>query len=250
MTSCESVEGCPTFLKVIRYPSSPYLTLPKAFVKSFSERIPENATLKTETGEHSWKLKVEKNGEDYCFTNGWCKVVKEVQLCVKEFVVFWIDNDDDDDDDDDEDVDHDNDDVDDVNVDDDDDGDDDDDDDDDDDEEEEEEEEEEDGNLWFQKLIGKSHKHIMWLPVKFVRAAGLESATTLKLKDHEGNEWMMDIKIDHGMRTQYRLSSGWSKFYNFHQLSEGDVCFFEFNKNEGILNLTKVLEKKNSKKGM
>lgn len=64
--------------------------MPKAFVKRFIEKIPENPTLKTTTGEHSWKLKFVKIGDDYCFADGWDQLVEDAQLGSKDIVVFWL----------------------------------------------------------------------------------------------------------------------------------------------------------------
>lgn len=52
--------------------------------------ISRNPTLVTETGDHSWRLEIVKIGEDYCFANGWEKLAKDVQLCIRDIVIFWL----------------------------------------------------------------------------------------------------------------------------------------------------------------
>ncbi|XP_071693681.1 uncharacterized protein [Rutidosis leptorrhynchoides] len=272
---CKPAEFCPSFYKVIRYRSSPHLFLPNAFVKRFLEKIPENPIIRTVAGDHCWKLKLVKIDDKYCFADGWVELVKDVKLGPKDMVVFWLvdpftfqasfldkhgcckdltfnktnahDNDDVANGHDHDDVadGHDNDDVADGHDHDDDaDG-----DDNDDENGVDDVEVLQDKYLCFQKTIEKSHIYIMWLPRKFVRAAGLEKETKIMLKDHEGKEWIMDIKIEiHGSITKHRLSSGWSKLRDYHQLSEGDICLFKFNKKEGVLNLTQVLKSKKAKK--
>ncbi|XP_071693680.1 uncharacterized protein [Rutidosis leptorrhynchoides] len=250
---CEPAEGCPSFFKVIRYRSSPYLFLPNAFVKKFSEKIPENSIFKAVAGDHCWKLKLVKIDDKYCFADGWVELVKDVKLGPKDMVVFWLvdpftfqasfldkhgcckdltfnkTNGDDNDDVADG---HDNDDVADGHGNDDENG-------------VDDVVHMQDKYLCFQKIIEKSHIYTMWLPTKFVKSAGLENETKIMMKDHEGKEWIMDIKIEvHGRKTKHRLSSGWSIFRDYHQLSEGDVCLFKFNKKEGVLNLTQVLKSK------
>ena len=65
-------------------------SLPVAFVNMYLNKIPKNPTLKTATREHSWRLKIKKIGEDYCFTHGWEKLVQEAQLRIKDILVFWL----------------------------------------------------------------------------------------------------------------------------------------------------------------
>lgn len=78
----------------------------------------------------------------------------------------------------------------------------------------------------------------------FVKAAGLENKTSIKMKDHEGNEWTLGILVERYHRIKYSLSTPWCKFRRYCQLSEGDVCFFKFDKKESVLNLTKVVRNK------
>lgn len=247
MATDSSEEGPPTFFKVVRYPSAPHLALPTAFVKRYLEKIPKNPILKTATGENSWRLKIKKIGEDYCFSNGWEKLAKDAQLHIMDIVFaslidaftfevsffdanghekdlplnntnFSGDNEDEvmpDEEDDDE-----------VMADEEDDGD----------------EVMPNENLCFQKVISeKSHRYAMGLPKKFVEAAELENKTGITMKDHEGKEWIMGLMAEkyHNRRS---LSSGWSLFRRYYKLSEGDICLFKFIKEEGVLSLAQVLK--------
>ncbi|KAI3812063.1 hypothetical protein L1987_16767 [Smallanthus sonchifolius] len=244
----EPEEGSPSFFKVIRYPSAPHLSLPKAFVRKFLEKIPRNPTLVTATGEHSWRLEFVKIGEDYCFAHGWEKLAEDVQLCIRDIVVFWLIDpstflvtflgtngcekdlpviktnfaDDDGDDD-----------VQDGNV----------------VGQSHDDEVMSDKNLCFEKVFSKkTFKYYMSLPKNFVKAAGLEHKKSIKLMDHEGKEWIMGIMAEQCSRIKYSLSKGWLMFRRHHKLSDGDVCEFMFNKKEDVLNLTRIIKTERSSK--
>ncbi|KAF5754831.1 putative transcription factor B3-Domain family [Helianthus annuus] len=226
-------ESTPSFFKVIRYPSAGYLSLPNAFVRRYFNKIPKNPTLVTATGEHSWRMKLVKIGEDYCFAHGWDELVKDAGLCSRDVVVFWLmdsrifrvsflgangcekyvpvnktsdvvkddgkcHND--------------------------------------------------DANLCFERVFGHgSFKYYMLLPIKFVKAAGLEHKESVKLKDHEGIEWTMRLTA-HGKKGSasvvYSLSAGWAMFRKHYKLSEGDVGTFTFDKQQGVINLTQLIKSK------
>ncbi|KAJ0825670.1 putative transcription factor B3-Domain family [Helianthus annuus] len=196
-------QSSPSFFKVIRHPSAAHLSLPNAFVRRYLEKIPKNPILVTATGNHSWRMKFVKIGEDYCFAHGWEDLVNDVGLCSRDIVVFWLidsftfhvtflgangcekhvpvikTNDVDDG-------------------------------------------EYHDKNLWFEKVFGrKSLGYYMPLPVKFVKAAGLEHKQHVKLKDHEGREWPMGIIVQRYTSPKYGLSAGWAVFRKYHNLSEG-----------------------------
>ncbi|KAI3698933.1 hypothetical protein L2E82_42863 [Cichorium intybus] len=89
-SSSEPKPGSPSFFKVVRYPSAPHLSLPIAFVRRYLDKIPKNPTLKTATGEHSWRLTFKKIGEDYCFAHGWEKLAKDAELRIRDILVFWL----------------------------------------------------------------------------------------------------------------------------------------------------------------
>ncbi|KAL8196501.1 hypothetical protein R6Q57_024796 [Mikania cordata] len=155
-----------------------------------------------------------KIGEDYCFAHGWEKLVKDVRLCIRDIVIFWLID-----------------------------------------------------SLTFKVMfLGANGCEIdfpfdktSWLlslflslfiqkyaslPMKFVRAAGLEHTKSIKLKDHQGKEWIMGILVERYSSTKYSLSAGWAKFRQHHNLSDGDVCIFTFNKEEGVLNITQMSKNK------
>ncbi|XP_024994883.1 uncharacterized protein LOC112528161 isoform X5 [Cynara cardunculus var. scolymus] len=207
MTTESSEEGPPSFFKVVRCPSAPHLALPTAFVKRYLEKIPKTPILKTATGESSWRLKIKKIGEDYCFSDGWEKLAKDAQLRIMDIVVVSL-------------IDPftfevaffdangcdkdlplnntkfsgDADDVDEVMSDEEDDGD----------------EVMPNENLCFQKVISeKSHRYTMTLPQKFVKAAELENRSGIRMKDHEGKEWIMGLLVE--------------KYHNRHSLSSAQV---------------------------
>ncbi|XP_024994880.1 putative B3 domain-containing protein REM15 isoform X2 [Cynara cardunculus var. scolymus] len=245
MTTESSEEGPPSFFKVVRCPSAPHLALPTAFVKRYLEKIPKTPILKTATGESSWRLKIKKIGEDYCFSDGWEKLAKDAQLRIMDIVVVSL-------------IDPftfevaffdangcdkdlplnntkfsgDADDVDEVMSDEEDDGD----------------EVMPNENLCFQKVISeKSHRYTMTLPQKFVKAAELENRSGIRMKDHEGKEWIMGLLVEK-YHNRHSLSSGWSLFRQYYNLSEGDICLFKFIKEEGVLSLAQVLKNKKAGK--
>ncbi|PWA70797.1 DNA-binding pseudobarrel domain-containing protein [Artemisia annua] len=106
----------------------------------------------------------------------------------------------------------------------------------------------EDEDLSFQKVIRvNTQRYAMVLPRAFVVAAGLEYKTNIKMKDHEGYEWRVGIIVERTFRRiKHSLSSGWSKFRQHCNLADDDVCFFKYDKEEGILNLTHVIKSKRS----
>ncbi|XP_071694110.1 B3 domain-containing protein REM10-like isoform X2 [Rutidosis leptorrhynchoides] len=248
----EPKEDCPSFYKVIRYPSAPHLKLPIAFVRNYLEKIPENPVVKTATGrEHSWKLKLIKSDEDYYFCHGWDVLVKDAKLGIKDIVVFWLIDpntfqvlfldangcekdltfkyeDDVDHNLDGDDVDH--------NLD----G-----DDDNDDDEDDEDDDKDEKDLCFEKIISKkTHRYHLLLPKKFVRAAELENKRSIKLKNQQGNEWTLGITVERYASVKYFLSACWANFRRYNQLMDGDKCLFKFNKDEGVLHLYEVIKNK------
>nr|XP_043606295.1 B3 domain-containing protein REM5-like [Erigeron canadensis] len=229
-SSYEPKEGSLSFFKVVRYPSSPHLALPKVFVERYLDKIPKNPILTTSTGEHSWNLKITKIGEDYCFSSGWDKLVKDAHLCVRDIVVFWlidpctflisflnengcekdlpIDNTNDVG----------------ANV-----------------RNHADDKAVRDDYVVFQKQMPRN-KYSWILPKKFVRDARLGNKTSITIKDFEGHEWQIGILIERdGIR---HLSSGWLLCRKHHHISEGDICSFKFSKKEGVLYLTEVIKSK------
>ncbi|PWA99443.1 DNA-binding pseudobarrel domain-containing protein [Artemisia annua] len=54
------------------------------------------------------------------------------------------------------------------------------------------------------------------------------------MKGHEGYKWTMRILAERNFRTEHSLSSGCSKLRRHCNLSDGDTCFFKYNKKERI----------------
>ncbi|KAL3813571.1 hypothetical protein ACJIZ3_014839 [Penstemon smallii] len=64
------------------------LRLPVAFVKKHAEILPENAKLRTSSGE-TWNVEIEQRAdEQYYFTGGWNKFAEDAGLEFGEFIVF------------------------------------------------------------------------------------------------------------------------------------------------------------------
>ncbi|KAL3833388.1 hypothetical protein ACJIZ3_008124 [Penstemon smallii] len=82
----------PSFFKVLISNFSHRLKLPPSFVKKHREILPENAKLRTSSGE-MWDIRLEQIEDGrYCFTRGWKKFRKDLGLKIGEFVVFWFNN--------------------------------------------------------------------------------------------------------------------------------------------------------------
>lgn len=77
-----------------------------------------------------------------------------------------------------------------------------------------------------------------------MKAAGLEHPKSITLKDPEGKEWTMGIHVERYRINTYKycLTAGWSMFRKYHDLSDGDVLTFAYNKKEGVLHLTHVFK--------
>ncbi|KAK1425029.1 hypothetical protein QVD17_20372 [Tagetes erecta] len=231
----------PSFYKVLLDPSAPHLPLPPDFVSKHLEnkRIPNGQILISANGGYSWRLKIKQIGDDYCFANGWNNVVKDVPLEFGDFLYFrlvnrsmfdmsiygpdgcemllppkiehngGIDEEVKSNDDCDED-------------------------------------EENDVDPFFTTFITKTHKKMLRLPPDFVELAKINDAmSTMTMKNLDGNEWLMGLRLDKGYNTKrYCLSSGWHNFRRVNELSEGDECVFKFIRSEGKLSLAKLTKKR------
>ncbi|XP_071740159.1 B3 domain-containing protein At3g18960-like [Rutidosis leptorrhynchoides] len=80
----------PSFFKILLNPTDhSQLVLPDDFVtKHLQNKIPQDPIIQTLNGDYIWKLKIEKNGANYYFTNGWSDVVKEVKLGFGDVLLF------------------------------------------------------------------------------------------------------------------------------------------------------------------
>ncbi|KAL0450271.1 UNVERIFIED_CONTAM: B3 domain-containing protein LOC [Sesamum latifolium] len=79
----------PSFFKVLIKDFAQKLNLPPVFVQKYGQMLPGTAELRTSSGE-TWRVKLEIEDEKYCFTGGWSKFVKDVELEMGEFLVFWF----------------------------------------------------------------------------------------------------------------------------------------------------------------
>ncbi|CAH1417151.1 unnamed protein product [Lactuca virosa] len=212
----------PSFFKVVLDPSRPHLPLPPGFISKLLEnKIPEDLLLQSVNGEYSWKLKIKNFGEVYCIADGWSNVLKDTQLgtgdillfrlvhhstfklsiyspdgCEKELPTKMQ-------------VEHD------VVV----------------DEEEKggggREGEDDDyvdnggrrhdgggeddngggdieENPFFMKIISKAHKFYLRLPAEFVRLAGMNEERMIRMKNVDGKEWKMSLKLERSRKAKRR----------------------------------------------
>lgn len=89
------------------------------------------------------------------------------------------------------------------------------------------------------------------LPGEFTSLAGIDAEGTIIMKNLDGKEWKLGLRLDKGFRytKRYLLSSGWSNFMRCNNLSDGDECVFKFRTRDGKMYLTKVTKKKKMPRG-
>ncbi|KAJ0750772.1 putative chromatin remodeling & transcriptional activation HMG family [Helianthus annuus] len=214
--------------------------LPSAYVsKHLENKIPKGPVILSVNGGYSWRLKIKKIGDDYCFTNGWNNVVEDIQLGFGDFLCFRpldrstfemtiyrpsggekilppkgdhdgtggvqyvvTENDENDE----------------VNG-----------------------ENEDDDDPYFTPIITKTHTKVLRFPVKFAELAGIDGEGTMVMKNLNGKEWHLGLKMEktHG-KNRYYLTTGWSGFRVENDLSEGDECVIKFVRSEGKLLLAKI----------
>ncbi|KAJ0935571.1 putative transcription factor B3-Domain family [Helianthus annuus] len=51
-------------------------------------KITNSPIIRSANGGYSWRLKIEQNGDGYCFVNGWNNVVEDIQLGFGDFLFF------------------------------------------------------------------------------------------------------------------------------------------------------------------
>ncbi|KAK9050985.1 hypothetical protein SSX86_027610 [Deinandra increscens subsp. villosa] len=219
-----------SFYKILLDPSAHHLSLPPDYVNMhLKKKISKSPIIQSANGGHSWRLKIKKIDDSYCFTNGWSNVVEEIQLGFADFLFFQlldqstfkmsvyspngcekilppkIDQDYKTDDDE-------------VNLD--------------------------DKDPFFTTIITNTLK--LRFPAGFAELVGIDGEGTMVLKNLDGKEWVMGLKLDRSYRAsiRYYLSSKWSAFQRENRLSEGDECVFKFIRSEGKLLLAKVIKKK------
>ncbi|KAI3731499.1 hypothetical protein L1987_62687 [Smallanthus sonchifolius] len=83
----------PSFFKILLDASAPHLPLPPDFIsRHLDHKIPKAPMIRSATGGHSWRLKIKKIGDNYCFSDGWDSVVADIKLGFGDFLVFRFDD--------------------------------------------------------------------------------------------------------------------------------------------------------------
>nr|XP_043625948.1 B3 domain-containing protein REM5-like [Erigeron canadensis] len=240
----------PSFFKMLLDPSAHHLPLPPDFVcMHLKNKMPKGPiVLQCANGCHFWRLKIEKIGENYCFTDGWNNVVQDKLLGFGDFLVIWFANrstfkmlvynpngcekvmppkehvvppkehvfDDDDGNGNNH-----GDDYDDVDV-------------------------LGDGDPSFVSTMSKTHERRLRLPAHFTGLPGIDArGGSLIVKNLKGKEWPMGLRLDRSFQSErYMLSTGWRQFFRSNKLSLGDKCVFKFIRSQGKILLAKVTKKK------
>ncbi|KAI7748377.1 hypothetical protein M8C21_034015 [Ambrosia artemisiifolia] len=211
--------------------SSPRLPLSPDFVnKLLEDKIQQGPIMLTTKGGQSWRLEIKQIDDTYYFTNGWNNVVEDMQLRFGDFLSFRpldqstikmsifspkdcdrflapkvITHD------------HGG------------------------------NGKNEDGDPFFTSKINKNHirSRVLRLPIEFARLAGIDGEGSMRVKNLDGKECVMGLKLDKSFRgkERYMLTSGWPQFLQENELSEGDECVFKFIRSEGKLQLAKVTKK-------
>ncbi|KAI3796638.1 hypothetical protein L1987_39316 [Smallanthus sonchifolius] len=224
----------PSFYKILLHPSAPHLQIPPDFVSMhLDNKIPNGPVIVFANGGYSWSMKIKRIGDGYCFADGWKNVVEDIPLDFGDFLYFELvdpstfkmslyspdgcqmfvppkvehdgggdDEEDDDEDDDDDD----------------------------------------DDDPFFTLVITKTHKNLLRLPPGFVGLTGIAAKGTMTMKNADGNEWSLGLRVDKWCNRHY-LSYGWREFKRENDLCDGDECVFKFIRSEGKLLLANVTKK-------
>ncbi|GKE77473.1 DNA-binding pseudobarrel domain-containing protein, partial [Tanacetum coccineum] len=81
------------------------------------------------------------------------------------------------------------------------------------------------------------------MPVDFVRSAGIGTKKTITLKNLDGYEKEMPVRVEtkyHYQAKCYYLRKGWTDFARSNNISVGDKCVFKFVVSEDKLCLAKI----------
>ncbi|PWA84647.1 DNA-binding pseudobarrel domain-containing protein [Artemisia annua] len=90
-----------------------------------------------------------------------------------------------------------------------------------------------DGDPFFVATI--IHKSRLYMPVDFVRSAGIDTKKTLTILGLDGYEKEMLVRYD---------KKGWPAFRRSNNISEGDECEFKYIRSEDTMCLVKVTKRK------
>nr|KAJ0213738.1 hypothetical protein LSAT_V11C400160860 [Lactuca sativa] len=180
---------------------------------------------------------MKKDGDIYCFADGWKQVVEDTRLVFGDVLVFWLvgrsifkllifgtdccekdfppktklEHDHDhihDEEEDDDDIDGDA------------------------------------GDPCFTMVLSKKQKLALRFPLEFARLIRLTAGRTMSMKNLEGKEWPVRLLSEGGHYTRYYLSKGWSEFRRDNELCEGDTCVFKYLRTEDKLCLAEVTKKR------
>ncbi|XP_021968923.2 B3 domain-containing protein REM1 [Helianthus annuus] len=107
------------------------------------------------------------------------------------------------------------------------------------------EEEKSDDDPFFVSILTGGDRILLLFPVEFARSARINRQGTMTVKNLDGTERVMGLRLDTKSKPKrYYLSTGWQRFWQENNLSEGDKCEFKFIRSERKLLLAKVTKKK------
>ncbi|MFS7920768.1 putative transcription factor B3-Domain family [Helianthus anomalus] len=218
----------PSFFVILLNPSALHLPLPPDVVSRHLEnKIREGPVIVSANGGYWWRLKIKQINGSYCFANGWRNVVQDIKLGHGDFLYFHpldqstlrmsihnpngcervlppkVEN------------------V--IEVDD--------------------QGEGEGDDPYFTFIITKTYTNMLRFPVEFAKLAGMEAEGTMAMKNVDGEEWQVSLRVEISHDTKrYYLATGWGAFQRENDLSEGDECVIKFVRSEGKLLLTKITE--------
>ncbi|MFS8020302.1 putative acting on peptide bonds (peptidase) transcription factor B3-Domain family [Helianthus anomalus] len=255
----------PSFYKILLDPPAHHMSLQPDFV--MRNKIPNGEIIRYANGGYSRRLKINHISDSYLSSNRWNNVVQEDIMSdsgdeddekggkeEEDDDSYWLTNvwnnvvdilldsgdesdvdEEEKEDDDDDDVtydydnyDNDDDDYDDGNGDD-----------------ENNEEEKGDDDPFFVSILTRGDRILLLFPVEFARSARINRQGTMTVKNLDGTERVMGLRLDTKSRPKrYYLSTGWQRFWQENNLSEGDKCEFKFIRSERKLLLAKVTKKK------
>nr|XP_043623118.1 uncharacterized protein LOC122594883 isoform X2 [Erigeron canadensis] len=103
-----------------------------------------------------------------------------------------------------------------------------------------------DGNPYFKITIRNGYKSHLVFPSNFVRLARIEAAGTITLKNLDGEESSMSLRLGKNIQKTYYISLGWAGFRRSNKVAIGDECVFKYIISESKFCLAKVTKKQKS----